>query len=159
MSFYDSNIPDDEYICFPIEDDDTCRAIHSLIQVKDGKSDILIQNRTQGPATISRNAPIGFLYSFTSQENTTIEFPKSKLKPNWLNKVHLSAPLEYKSKYQALFQKFCDVFSQNEFNLGWTDTVKHSIQLKDDNAIFTKQFCIPFAHQKSNQQFHRRHVE
>jgi len=148
MSFHDNNIPDNDYIFFPIEeDDDMCRAIHSLIQVKNVKSDILIQNQTLGPASLPRNAPIGFLYLLTNIEDIK-EPPKTELKPDWLKKIHLSAPQEYNPRYQALFQKYRDVFSQDEFDLGWTDTVKHSIQLRNNNPIFIKQFCIPFAHQK-----------
>jgi len=145
MSFTDLNIPNGDYIFFPIEEDDTCRAIHSLINVEDGKSDILIQNRTQGPASITRNSPMGFLYNFVSEEDDIMDnSQKAKPKPNWLEKLHLFAPQEHKTRYRMLFQKFCDIFSHDEFDLGWTDTVKHSIPLKYNNPIFTKQFHIAF---------------
>ena len=49
--------------------------------------------------------------------------------------------------------KYHDVFSKDDYDLGWTDKVSHRIKLKHNKPIFTKQFKIPFAHQESIHDF------
>ena len=71
----------------------------------------------------------------------------------FLEKIDLRCPAEYRTKYNQLFLKYHDVFSKNEYDLGWTDKVSHRIKLQHDRPIHTKQFKIPLPHQEIIQEF------
>ena len=61
----------------------------------------------------------------------------------FLEKIKLKCPPEYRLKYHKLFLEYHDVFSKNEYDLGWTDKVSHRINLEHNRPIHTKQFKIP----------------
>ena len=71
----------------------------------------------------------------------------------FLEKIDLRCPAEYRTKYHQLFLKYHHIFSKNEYDLGWTDKVSHRIKLQLDHPIHTKQFKIPLPHQEIIQEF------
>ena len=101
---------------------------------------------------------------FEAPSINTIKTEAKKMKKEWeplqgneakefLEKIDLRCPAEYRTKYHQLFLKYHDVFSKNEYDLGWTDKVSHRIKLKHDRPIHTKQFKIPLPHQEIIQEF------
>ena len=68
----------------------------------------------------------------------------NKLK-DFIGKLQLDCPDKYKDKYIGLCVKYHDVFSKDEFDLGFTDRISHRIKLKHNNPIHQKQFKIPLA--------------
>ena len=78
---------------------------------------------------------------------------QGKAAREFLEKIKLKCPPEQRLKYQNLFLEFHDVFSKNEYDLGWTDKVSHRINLEHNRPIHTKQFKIPLPHQEIIQEF------
>lgn len=54
--------------------------------------------------------------------------------------------LEEKREISKLLKSFADLFHYNENQLTFSNTVKHQINLKDDNPIYTKSYRYPHAH-------------
>ncbi len=59
-----------------------------------------------------------------------------------------SVPPEVQKKYLELVLKHHEVVSRHRFDLGRTDTLMHSIDLKDKSPVYVKQFQIPDAHRE-----------
>ena len=76
-----------------------------------------------------------------------------KQRKDFIAKLNIKCPPEYRKRYEDLLVKYHDIFSRNEYDLGWTEKVSHRIKLKHDKPIYTKQFKIPFAHQQSIHEF------
>ena len=76
-----------------------------------------------------------------------------KQRKDFIAKLNIKCPPEYRKRYEDLLTKYHDVFSKDEYDLGWTEKVSHRIKLKHDKPIYTKQFKIPFAHQESIHEF------
>ena len=72
---------------------------------------------------------------------------------DFLKKIKLECPSEYKARYQNLFVKYHDVFSKSEYDLGRTDKISHRIKLKHEKPINIKQFKIPIVHQEAIHEF------
>ena len=53
-----------------------------------------------------------------------------------------------RERLRALFREFSDVISVDRFDLGRTHTLTHSVQMRDQMPVFTKQFPIPVEHQE-----------
>jgi hypothetical protein len=68
-----------------------------------------------------------------------------KEKEEFLDKLQLKCPDEWKSKYTALCLRFHDVFSKSKFDLGRCNTIEHSIRLKDTDPVHKKQFQLPYS--------------
>ena len=78
---------------------------------------------------------------------------QGKAAREFLEKINLKCPPEQRLKYHKLFLEYHDVFSKNEYDLGWTDKVSHRINLEHNRPIHTKQFKIPLPHQEIIQEF------
>ena len=76
-----------------------------------------------------------------------------KQRKDFIAKLNIKCPPEYRKRYEDLLAKYHDVFSKDEYDLGWMEKVSHRIKLKHDKPIYTKQFKIPFAHQESIHEF------
>ena len=57
---------------------------------------------------------------------------------------HLSPSLQ--EDYISLILKNHDVFSEDRYDLGRTTVMEHSVQLKDSEPVYVKQFRIPESH-------------
>jgi hypothetical protein len=55
-------------------------------------------------------------------------------------------PLEWQEKYLASILRNHDVFSRDKFDIGRTDILSHTVQLKDEEPVYVKQFRIPDTH-------------
>ncbi len=51
-------------------------------------------------------------------------------------------------EYETLILKNHDVFAKDKYDLGFSEAVSHKINMKNNQPIFIKQFCIPDAHQE-----------
>jgi hypothetical protein len=60
--------------------------------------------------------------------------------------VHLQVPEQFCEQYLKVILKNHEAVSENELDLGCTDTLMHEITLKTDEPICVKQFKIPDAH-------------
>ena len=87
-------------------------------------------------------------------QTTKIQTPlEGRVARDFLDKIKLKCPPEHRLKYHKLFLEYHDVFSKNEYDLGWTDKVSHRINLEHNRPIHTKQFKIPLPHQEIIQEF------
>ena len=59
-----------------------------------------------------------------------------------------SVPPEVQKQYLNLVLKHHMVVSEHRFDLGRTNTLQHSIELKDKTPVYVKQFQIPDAHRE-----------
>ena len=76
-----------------------------------------------------------------------------KQRKDFIARLNIKCLPKYRKAYEELMVKYHDVFSKDDYDLGWTDKVSHRIKLKHNKPIFTKQFKIPFAHQQSIHDF------
>ena len=74
-------------------------------------------------------------------------------KLNFIKRLKINCPDQYKDKYIKLLCEYHDVFSKDEYDLGWTDRISHRIKLDTDKPINNKQFRIPLPHQKVISEF------
>ena len=164
----DSN-DETEKLALELEEDHHDLTVYSTISTYNSKTKgyaIMIANPTEAPITILKGTKICKLVNAkrTFYPPTINELNKGKetrnIKPlaekervEFLNKINLKCPPEYRKRYEDLFSKYHDVFSKDEYDLGWTDKVSHRIKLKHDQPIHTKQFSIPYPHQEILKEF------
>ena len=126
----------------------------------------MIANPKEAPITILKGTKISKMVNakWTFYPPTISELGQSEktrdVKPlsgkegtEFLKKISLKCPPEYRKRYEDLFLKYHDIFSKDEYDLGWTDKVSHRIKLKHDQPIHTKQFRIPYPHQEVLKEF------
>ena len=144
-----------QYMFIAEETDEDFRIVDTLIDPRHKDIQILALNRTAGPVVIRRGTEIGQLMELveTLEDPTPVKETTNTPDKNWTNKLQIAALAAWKDKYLTLMRHFPDIFSQSEFDLGWTDSVEHKIVLKHRDPIFTKQFRIPLAHQKIINEF------
>jgi hypothetical protein len=63
-----------------------------------------------------------------------------------INLALVDVPREFRKRYVELFVKNEAVFSDSKMDLGMAPNTTHTINLKDDEPQYTKQFTIPVAH-------------
>jgi hypothetical protein len=61
--------------------------------------------------------------------------------------MHLNVPDQYKQKHIDILYKHQQAISANKYNLGLATNFKHKTHIKDNAAVYGKQFKIPEAHQ------------
>ena len=61
-----------------------------------------------------------------------------KQRKDFIAKLNIKCPPEYRKRYEDLLVKYHHVFSKDEYDLGWTEKVSHRIKLKHDKPIYTK---------------------
>ena len=71
----------------------------------------------------------------------------------FIRRINIQAPEEYKQRYIDLILKYYDCFTKNEYDLGRATAVKHRIRLNKKKPIYTKQFRIPYEHQEVIEEF------
>ena len=71
----------------------------------------------------------------------------------FLEKLNIQCMPDRRKDYERLCLKYHDMFSKDEYDLGWTDRVSHRIELKDKQPIYVKQFRIPQEHHEKIQDF------
>ncbi len=69
----------------------------------------------------------------------------------FLTYLHLNVPESEKEAYQQLLVKNYDVFSKSTDDLGQARHFAHTIQLKDFDPVYRKQFRIPEQHNEALQ--------
>ena len=60
----------------------------------------------------------------------------------------IEAPVELMDQYVHLMQQNIDAFADGDLDLGRTKELSHSIQLKDQEPVYTQQFRLPHEHLK-----------
>ena len=164
----DSN-DETEKLALELEEDHHDLTVYSTISTYNSKTKgyaIMIANPTEAPITILKGTKICKLVNAKrtfypptinelnrGKETRNIKPLAEKERVEFLNKINLKCPPEYRKRYKDLFSKYHDVFSKDEYDLGWTDKVSHRIKLKHDQPIHTKQFRIPYPHQEILKEF------
>ncbi len=59
-----------------------------------------------------------------------------------------NTPQHIREKYRNLVLQNHDIFADNKYDLGHSDAVKHTINMKTHQPIYNKQFRIPDTHQE-----------
>ena len=67
----------------------------------------------------------------------------------FIEKLNVRCPEEWREEYVKLCLHFHDVFSKDKFDLGKTDVIQHSIRLRDNEPVHVKQFPLPLAHRET----------
>ena len=158
-----------EKLALELEEDHHELTVYSTISTYNPKAKgytVMIANPTEAPVTILIGTKICKLvnakrtfYPPTINKLSKGKEPREakplpeKERAEFLKKITLKCPPEYRKRYEDLFLKYHDVFSKDEYDLGWTDKVSHRIKLKHDQPIHTKQFCIPYPHQEILKEF------
>ena len=70
-----------------------------------------------------------------------------KEEEEFLSKLSLKCPQEWRQRYLDLILRYNDVFSKDKFDLGWCDVIEHKINMKTDDPVYVKQFRVPYEHQ------------
>ena len=65
-----------------------------------------------------------------------------------MQRANLNVPDEFKSRYLQLLYKYRKVISTSKTDLGRCKTYKHRLHLKDDQAVYQKQFPLKPDHQQ-----------
>ena len=65
----------------------------------------------------------------------------------FLSKLNLKCPSEWKQKYLRLIMRYNDVFSKDKFDIGFTNIIEHKVNMKTEDPIYVKQFRVPYEHQ------------
>ena len=60
----------------------------------------------------------------------------------------LDTPPEIRAQYEALILRNHDVFAQDKFDLGFSDRISHTINMKTPQPVYVKQFRIPDAYEE-----------
>ena len=63
-------------------------------------------------------------------------------------KLHIAAVPEKRQAYESLLRKYHDVCSKDKFDLGFSDVVEHKIVMRNNEPVHSRQFRVPFAHEK-----------
>jgi hypothetical protein len=66
-----------------------------------------------------------------------------------LKRLNVEAPAESKQAYLNLLMDYHDVCSKDKYDLGWTNVIEHSIQMKDMVPLHNRQFRVPFEHEET----------
>ena len=104
-----------------------------------------VTNASWGPKAVS--AKTGIHNKFKEEIDQTIQKLSFKEKQLHLRKnLKISCTDQNTAKkYWALVDKFHDIFSDSEDDLGHTTSIEHDIKLKSNDPIHIKQFRIPFS--------------
>ena len=147
---------------------------------EDGFAHIFVENRSDQEKLLKKNSVIGVAWQadnkFVSQTmqpfpvadaviaaaQKTQRPPKKLQEFRWkLVKPMADAALKHikdkaiKGKMYGLFRKYVDVFSRDKFDIGRTKDGSHTIRLKNQEPVFTKQFPLPVR----EMEFIREHVK
>jgi transposase InsO family protein len=129
-----------------------------------GRTTVSLENMLDIPMTIPRHAFIGEVLKLEEKKCHQIHldmnaaplsspptgdhcdpekaaFIAESLRPQL---AHLSP--EHQQAYMTAVLKNHDVFSKDKFDLGRTDILSHSVQMKDAEPVYVKQFRIPETH-------------
>ena len=138
----------------------------------DGKARIIIENRTDEVINIAKNEVIGTAWQADNKfvADTMEKFPANEelvaaidghknkrrkpsvkemeckwqmVRPMALAAVKHVKDKTLKGRLLGLFRKYVDVFSKDKFDFGRTDQGSHTIRLKTEEPVFTKQFPLP----------------
>ena len=90
---------------------------------------------------------------YKEPEKGCIRNLSAKEKEEFLSKLHIECPSEWRQRYLDLILRHNDVFSKDKFDLGWTDVIEHQVHMKTKNPVFVKQFRIPYEHQSVLHEF------
>ena len=134
----------------------------AMATVHDGIAIIMIKNCNTHEIVIPAKTTVCHIDFIDDSDTTinaaTLEMPKDTPRPEplgakdqkaFINRIRMTVPDAYKSKYVSLFLKNHDIFSSNKADLGRANNFEHNIRLKSSLPIYRKQFRIPEAHQES----------
>ena len=123
-----------------------------------GSCKLLLTNLSANPLVIPANAFLGKAETQDPRQISAIHLdadsqPKT-VKPTGLNPSrhklsHLRTATSFTNappEIQSLILENHDIFSINKHDIGHTQTMKHSIALKDQEPVYRKQFRIPESH-------------
>ena len=139
-------IPDDPSVTadgiLTLHDKDTCH--------------IPIWNSSAEPLHISRGERMGTIQSApelvapTPARQIVLEPLSGQKRKYILDNLQYGSHLTEQEREQltSLILKYHQAFSANEYDLGHTDVLKHTIKLKDDEPRHVKQFRIPWEQQQ-----------
>ena len=121
----------------------------NLCRVTDNRIPIRLVNFTCETKILPAGVHLG-----QAQEGCPIELAEDYKETNpsesWLRDIYLNMKLtspQLKEQLIALIYKFQDVFATQEFDLGRTSVVKHSIPVVNDTPIRLRPYRIPFKQQ------------
>ena len=132
--------------------------------INDGDEDYLLRAGTV-VGSVEAGPRMGFSVDTLEDEWETIQdgapepshSPAPALTGEVLAKFHQSlrieAPAEYRQGYEALLTDFHDVFAKNDFDIGRCKVLKHKINMVNTQPIHTRQFRIPWEHEKAIQKY------
>ena len=154
-------------ICAESTQDSDFDIIDGLVKVQNGKSFVLVVNNSDDTLTIDKGEYLANASTFNRIE-AIHEIKTAKHEDELAKTIHLNtnlpnsqnerwerikAQLDIKhlspnvsGKYTSLFRKYTDIFSVHKYDIGFSDAVSHTIRLKSDYPLFTKQFRTPDAH-------------
>jgi transposase InsO family protein len=137
----------------------------TMVNISDrGVASVVVCNVLDISVTLPRNTYIGSVLKRTEEQCTQIHLdlnqapltsPPTNLecdpdKATFIRETmtpqlaHLSPILQ--ERYMAVILRNHDVFSRDKFDIGRTDILSHSVQLKDEEPVYVKQFRIPDTH-------------
>ncbi len=126
------------------------------------KAVYLVKNCSGAEIRIPRGYPLGEAEPI-SQINAikkedflrgTINFPKplpEDRRKKFLESININVPDHEQEAYEELLLKNHDIFSKTPSDLGKATNFKHSIQLKEFDPVYRKQFRIPEHHSEALQ--------
>ena len=143
--------------------------VHTFVTVRNGHfsfrvanighDDIWITPRTRvgillkGDIETSDNGKIEFMRTEFTEEiyvNEDVHCSETSVKSQDFNDFempidisHLSVPNEMKHQIRTLFYNYTDVFSKNDDDMGYTDTIKHRIRTMNDDPVVQPNRRIP----------------
>lgn len=82
------------------------------------------------------------------QTNVRNGLPSQQRQKQILNELKLKVPASERKNYMQLILSNHDVFSTSQFDIGKANNYKHSIQLKNNEPVYVKQFRIPDVHRE-----------
>jgi hypothetical protein len=60
----------------------------------------------------------------------------------------LDIPPDIRAKYEELILRNHDIFAKDKYDLGFSDKDSHKINMKTQQPVYVKQFCIPGAYKE-----------
>ena len=137
-----------------------------------GQTSMEIFNCTNSVMTIEKDSPLGIIERISEEDTTgelnvntmTVNIEKQQLekvpltndKRKYIEKTaNLNVPENFRQHYLDLIMKHHEAINDSQMNGGTSATVQHTINLKDREPIYLKQFRIPEAQREAVQ----KHVE
>lgn len=140
-------------IIIPYQKLHNCEIPNCLTVARNGYAITTILNNTCQPVTLDVSQPFyAEKFNFDDIEKIEVnnfndtEVSHSYFDPNKIRTEHMNE--EEKSKVLALCKEFSDIFYHEGMPLTFTNKIKHSIKLTDEQPVYTKSYRYPQIYKK-----------